>query len=148
MTGSIWRSVCLFVLVVTIAACGGESGLEITNARLAVPAGPNAALYFTASDSETDVLVGARTAVADSVEIHQVVMGEDGTMGMQPLDSLEVTADEDLVLSPGVMHLMLINADRLVEGDEITVTLQWEKAGDVSIQVPVVAPQDAVDEGG
>lgn len=138
---------CSVALAVAISACNG-GGLAISNPRLAVPTGPNAALYFTASDSESDVLLGATTDVADRVEIHEVVQGEDGMMGMRALDSLDVEPGQDLVLSPGVMHLMLVNVDRLVEGDEIRVTLHWKKAGDLTIEVPVVAAQEAVDENG
>lgn len=143
MTTVCRRPLVLSALAVAVGACSG-GGLEITEARLAAPAGPNAALYFTASDPDGDTLLGAVTDVADRVEIHEVVTAEDGTMGMHRLDSLELTTGQDMILAPGVMHLMLVNADRLVEGDEITVTLKWDRAGDVTIQVPVVAPGDVV----
>lgn len=141
-----WRitSLSLF-LVIFIAACSGGR-VEITEARLGVPTGPNAALYFTASGG-ADRLLGATTNVSDSIQIHASVANDDGTMGMQQLPSLELTADEELVLEPGGYHLMLIDVDSLEVGESIEVTLVWEKAGEITLDAEVVSPADAVHGG-
>lgn len=141
--------VLLGVVVVALVACGGDDvGVEISDTRVAAPTGPNAAMYFRATASGDDVLLGAETDVAGRIDMHVTVIGDDGTMGMHPVDSLEVTAEEDLILAPGESHLMLIEPDRFVEGDEISVTLIWEKAGEMTVDVPVVAPEDAMGDDG
>lgn len=132
------------MLAVTAAACGGTTpGVEVSDPRIGAPTGPNAALYFTAenhSDS-ADVLESATTDVAASVEIHETVMRDDGTMGMQPLaTSLEVAGGETLVLEPGGIHLMLIDVDRLEVGDTVEVTITWQNAGDMVVEAEVVDP--------
>lgn len=138
------------VLTAVVVACGGSgAGLVVSEARIGMPTGPNAALYFTVDNhtNGADVLEGAETTVAASVEIHETVAGDDGTMGMQPVDApLEVPANGVLVFEPGGLHLMLVDVNRLEVGDEIEVTLRWQNAGEVRIGALVVAPQDVAGE--
>ena len=66
--------VVLLTVAVAVVACGDSGGgLEVTDSRIGVPTGPNAALYFTVvNDSEeADALEGASTDVAGAVEIHE-----------------------------------------------------------------------------
>lgn len=143
------------VLVLTVAlmsaglaACGdGDSSSmpEIADARIGQPTGPNAALYLTASGYGTDdSLVGVSTDVAPTVEIHETTMGDDGTMGMQPVPELDLPAEGDLVLEPGGYHIMFIDVDRLDVGDTVEVTLEWENAGEQVITAEVVEPSDTM----
>lgn len=143
------RSVVSAVVVaLMLAACGGDDGgsVDISDARVGQPTGPNAALYFTAtSGGDDDRLLGASTDAASSVEIHETTMGDDGTMGMQAVDGLDLPAGGDLVLEPGGYHLMLLEADRMEVGDTIEVTITWEQAGDMTISADVVEPGETMD---
>lgn len=136
-------------LILCVVACGGsDSGLEVNVARIGAPTGPNAALYFTVENGTdgADTLDGASTDVAPSIEIHETIENDDGTMGMQPLETpLEVEAGGTLVFEPGGLHLMLIDVDRLDVGDTVSVTLQWQNAGEMVVEAEVVEPQDAVE---
>lgn len=134
------------ILVATVTACsGGDETIEVVDARLGEPAGPNAALYFTAwGGDEPDRLLGARAAVAAEVQIHETTTGEDGTMSMRPVDGLDLPADGELVLEPGGYHLMLVDVEGVEAGDEIDVTLIWENSGEWTIPVDVVAPADTM----
>lgn len=134
------------ILLATVTACSaGDDPIEVVDARLGEPAGPNAALYFTASGGdEPDRLLGARAAVAAEVQIHETTTGEDGTMTMRPVDGLDLPADGDLVLEPGGYHLMLVDVERVEAGDEIEVTLIWENSGEWTIPVDVVAPANTM----
>ncbi len=136
------------ILLAAVVSCSsGSETVEIGDARLGEPAGPNAALYFTASGGdEPDRLLGARAAVAAEVQIHQTTTGEDGTMSMRPVDGLDVPAGGELVLEPGGYHLMLVDVERVEAGDEIDVTLIWENSGELTITVDVVAPADTMDD--
>ena len=142
-------SLVVALIALLVAACDGSGGgPAITDVRLGQPTGPNAALYLTATGGgEADLLIGATTEVASAVEIHQTMMSDGGTMSMQPVESLELPADGRLVLEPGGYHMMLVDVERLAVGDVIEVTLQWETAGNQTIEAEVVAPGDTVDDG-
>jgi copper(I)-binding protein len=140
-----------YVLVMVVAAmalgaCGGPGGdLVVSDARIGKPTGPNAALYFTVENQSdvADVLESAGSAVAASVEIHETIAGDDGTMGMQPVDApLEVIPGARLIFEPGGFHLMLVDVDRLEVGDRVEITLTWKNAGERAIEAEVVEPQD------
>lgn len=134
------------LLVFGLVSCGGSERLEVGEARIGQPTGPNAALYFTASSGSADRLLGADTDAAASVELHESVMGDDGTVGMKPIDGLDLT-DGTMTLEPGGYHLMLVEARRMEIGDTIEVTLHWEKAGDVVIEAVVVDPAETMSDG-
>lgn len=141
------RSSALIVAILLVACGATSSGVQVAEARIGEPTGPNAALYFTAS-GPSDRLIGARTEAAASIQIHDTVDNDDGTTGMQHLDFLELPEDDELVLEPGGYHLMLIGVDRLRVGDEIEVTLIWEQAGEMTLEaVEVVSPADTVGDG-
>lgn len=136
------------ILLTAVVSCSsGDGTIEIVDARLGEPAGPNAALYFTVSGGdEPDRLLGARATVAADVQIHETTTGEDGTMSMRPVDGLDIPADGELILEPGRYHLMLVDVERVEAGDEIDVTLIWENSGEMTIPVDVVAPADTMSD--
>lgn len=80
------------------------------------------------------------TDVARQVEIHETTMDEDGTMSMRPVEVLDLPPGGELVLEPGGVHVMLIDADRLEVGESVEVVLTWERYGDMSIDAEVVEP--------
>ena len=65
----------------------------------------------------------------------------NGTMQMREVaGGLQVPAKGTVVLKPGSYHVMLIGLkNALKAGDSFPVTLVFEKAGNVSITVPVRA---------
>lgn len=136
------------VALVVAAGCGGETdGLQISDARVGAPTGPNAAMYFTARGAdEADSLRSASTDVANKIQIHETVTSDEGTMSMRPIARLELPAGGQLVLEPGGYHLMLVQVDELEVGDTISVTLTWEVAGEVTVEAEVVDPSDTMGE--
>lgn len=156
--GSTWRmsrrlslATVLTAVVVAASACGGAGSDQprVVDARIGQPTGPNAALYFTVEGyGQDDVLTGATTEVASSVQIHETTMADDGTMGMQEIASLDLPADGELVLEPGGYHLMLVEADRLDVGSTVEVTLTWQQAGDQTIEAEVVEPSETMGDMG
>lgn len=137
--------VVLALVAFGLAACAESDGeIDLSDVRVTEPTGPNAALYFTVTSGVADRLLGAETDAAASIRIHETVMGADGTMGMQPVESLEVNSGETLTLEPGGVHLMLIDAERLQVADEVEITLIWEDAGEQTVVAEVVEPADAM----
>lgn len=68
-------------------------------------------------------------------------MAMDGdVMRMRELaDGLVVPAGETVTLAPGGYHVMFMDLQKpLVKGEVISVTLTFEKAGDVTMDFPVI----------
>ncbi len=100
----------------------------------------NGVVYVTITNTgeEDDALVGAETDRAERIEIHEMIVA-DGTARMQPVDGpLPIPAGETVSLEPGGLHLMLVNLTEDIRlGDVYEVTLEFERAGEVTLQVPV-----------
>jgi len=96
-------------------------------------------LTITNQGEEADRLLGGETDVAAVVEIHEM-SEKDGVMEMRPLaDGLEIPAGETVELKPRGYHIMLIGLTRdLNRGDRYELTLQFEKAGEVTVTVEVL----------
>lgn len=102
-------------------------------------------MRITNNGDAADRLVAAETEMADVVEIHEVKMN-GGVMQMSPLmDGLEIPAGETVTLEPGGYHIMLIGlTESMLAGEEYTLTLTFEEAGEVELTVPILrtAPDD------
>lgn len=114
--------------------------LEITGAftRATLPNAPVGGGFFTIhnSGSEDDRLVSASTPIAKATQIHEMAM-EGDVMKMQELDDgLVIPAGETVVLEPGGMHLMMMGLTGAIkEGESVPVTLTFEKAGEVTLDL-------------
>lgn len=147
----------VLVSVLLLSACGSAAdmghqdgeGVEAHDfwARAALKDGTSAAYMLLHNHgSEDDALVGASSDVAAAVEIHLSKMGADGTMQMIPQESIALPADGEVELKPGSYHIMMIGLVKdLNVGDEITVTLHFEKHEDITLTIPVM---EAADMGG
>jgi copper(I)-binding protein len=70
-------------------------------------------------------IVGATSAVADTVELHET-MEHDGMVHMAPQLALEIPAADSVVFAPGGKHFMLRGLRRaLIVGEPIAVQLQF-----------------------
>ena len=108
------------------------------------PGAPTAAGYMTLTNNDTkdDRLVSAETDLAAVTELHRSEM-VDGVMRMraQP-EGLVLPAGETVRLEPGGYHLMLIDVERpFAAGERIPVTLTFESAGTVTVELSVDAPK-------
>lgn len=85
----------------------------------------------------SDRLVAARTDIAARVELHTMSM-DGNIMRMRQVDAVAVPAGQTVELKPGGLHLMLMDLKApLVAGSQFALTLQFEKAGDVKVDVQV-----------
>ena len=84
-----------------------------------------------------DRLVAVESSVAKKVELHTHSM-KDGVMRMRRISAVKVYPGEPAVLAPGGKHVMLKGLNRkLKEGEKFAVTLVFEKAGKVTVDVAV-----------
>ncbi|WP_300295536.1 DUF1775 domain-containing protein [Ferrovibrio sp.] len=94
-----------------------------------------------------DRLMKAASPVAESVELHTHVKDGDA-MRMRPVEDIPVPAKGQTGLVPGGYHVMLIGLKQpLKEGTQFPLTLTFEKAGTVTIQVPVMKAGSMGDAG-
>lgn len=117
--------------------------LEIAHpwSRATAPAAANGAAYMvlTANGKDTDRLVSAASPAAEKVELHTHLM-EDGVMKMRPVAGIEVTPGSPTALQPGGLHIMLLGLKHpLTKGKSFPLTLTFEKAGSVTVEVAVDA---------
>ena len=89
------------------------------------------------SGSQPDKLVSISTKVAQRVEMH-VTAREGEVMKMRQVQAFEIPARESYTLRPGGSHLMLVDLARpLKKGERFTMTLRFERAGELPIEVEV-----------
>ncbi len=107
-------------------------------ARASVLASRPGAAYVTIESTSDDTLIGASTPVAKRVMIHAVE--KDGDVSrMKHVEALELPAGQQVTLAPGGMHLMLMGLqDKLSEGTAFPMTLSFEIAGEITVDVSVL----------
>jgi copper(I)-binding protein len=109
----------------------------------ATPKGASAgAAYLTVTNNGAapDRLSCAGSEAAAQCQIHTMSM-ENGVMKMRPVEGgLEIKPGETVTLKPGGNHLMLMNLKHPLEaGKAVEATLQFEKAGPVKVEFPILA---------
>ncbi|MFQ5595183.1 MAG: copper chaperone PCu(A)C [Anaerolineae bacterium] len=138
---------CVFVIGV-LAACGvqGPAGPSLRARDVwsrPAPAGGTGVVYLTLENQgrQPDRLTGARSDIAEAVELHRTKM-EGDVMQMQPIaGGVEVPARSRVVFEPGGAHIMLIGLKRdLKAGDRFTVVLEFEKSGTLTVESEVRQP--------
>ncbi|MEM6305330.1 MAG: copper chaperone PCu(A)C [Pseudomonadota bacterium] len=109
--------------------------------RSATPSAKSGAAFMMLMNNsgEDDVLIAASSDVAPRVELHKHEMDENGVMKMTEIEGgIAIPAGGMHHMTRGGDHVMFMGlTEPLAQGSEITVTLTFEKAGDVEISVPV-----------
>ena len=104
----------------------------------ATPGAQSGAAYVSLmAHGDADRLIAVSTPAAKMAGLHKTVEA-DGVMKMEHVDGIDLPANGMLEMKPGGYHIMLMGlAQPLKEGDEVPVTLTFEKAGDVQVKVKV-----------
>ena len=146
--------------VTVVAATGGEDHhghgamkmapitlgpLEITApfSRATLPNAPVGGGFLTITNTgpEDDRLVSAASNIAGRTEVHEMAMQGDVMKMRELTDGLPVPAGATVDLKPGGFHIMFMDLKQpLVEGETVTVTLTFEKAGSVDVPLMIGAP--------
>lgn len=147
----------LLTLAFSPEALAGDAGMATAGdimiheswARASIGNAPNSAAYMTVMThgESGDKLVGAATPAAETAELHNHIM-EEGIAKMRPVDVIEVMPDEPVTLGPGGLHIMLMGLKGELEaGDTFPLTLTFENAGEVKVDVPIKSLKDAMKQG-
>jgi periplasmic copper chaperone A len=118
----------------------------------ATPTGAKTGAVYMTLDNKSgtaDRLTGASSDVADKLQIHEMKV-ENGVMQMREIPGgLPIPAGGSVVLKPISYHVMLIGLKKaLTAGEKFPLTLTFEKAGTISVTVPVQAMGATEDKGG
>ena len=113
-------------------------GSAVARASL-TPAAKTGAIYFMLMNHGTaaDRLLSVTTDVAARAEFHESAV-EDGVATMRKRDSIDLAPGAMVSLAPGGLHVMLFDLKGpLRKGDRFPVTLAFEKAGPMTVEVNV-----------
>ncbi len=88
---------------------------------------------------QDDRLIAAASDVAEKVELHTHIEDANGIMRMVHVEEgFELPKDGQIMMARGGHHVMFLGLNKqLNNGDVVHVTLTFEKAGNVEIDVPV-----------
>jgi hypothetical protein len=111
-------------------------------ARASIVPGRPAVVYFTVRNTgdAPDRLVAVASPRAARAHLHET-RHEGGVMRMAPVEALTVPPRGALALAPGGTHVMLMGLARpLAEGETVPLTLTFERAGEITVEVVVGKP--------
>lgn len=122
---------------------GSGMAIEGLWARATAPRAPTGAVYVSITNTadEADRLTGAEGDIADRIELHDAGIDDDGVMQMREIeDGIALPAGQTVELAPQGRHIMLIGLDGpLVEGEAFPLTLSFEQAGAITVDISVTS---------
>jgi hypothetical protein len=119
----------------------GDLTIEHAWSRATIGADRPGVFYveITNGGSADDALVGIATPVAGMPILHETVV-TDGVASMPHAMPIPVPAGQTVALAPGGFHGMLMGlTSALTEGDSFPVTLTFQTAGEITVDVAVLS---------
>ena len=97
-------------------------------------------LTITNKGTTPDRLIAARSPASNKVEVHEMKM-DGNVMTMRELEKgLEIPAGATVTLKPGGYHIMFMGLKApLAKDAKVPVTLVFEKAGSIDVELKVEA---------
>ena len=120
---------------------GQDGGIEVRDvfSRATIGEATSGVVYLTIVNhaSGPDRLMTASTRAAARTDLHMTVRDGD-IVRMRRLETIEIEAGGTVAFKPGGAHVMLSGlAAPLREGDSFELTLEFEAAGQMRLEVPV-----------
>ncbi len=118
----------------------GTLHIDHPYARATVTAQSVGGGYMTIENKgPADRLLAVSTDISSSVGLHSMTM-EGDVMHMTPVKAIDIPSGATVVLSPGGLHIMFMGLKApLKAGDSFPMTLKFEKAGEIKVDVKVEA---------
>lgn len=140
MTLRILAIIAISTLFSLGTAHASDIQIEHQYARAASPIAKSGAafMHIMNNGTENDRLIAVRTDAAKMPELHTHLM-EDGVAKMRQVEGgFEIFVDEPTILKRGGLHIMLMGLTRpFIQGETITLILVFERAGEITIEVPI-----------
>ena len=136
------------VLCLSAASAGAETftagALKVVDpwARATAPSAKAGGAFMVIENTgaEGDRLLSASADIAGRAEVHETTM-VDNVMRMRAVGEIAIAAGGKVELKPGGYHVMLMDLKgALTEGGTFPLVLHFEKAGDMTLTVPIQAP--------
>ncbi len=131
-------------LLLNVAAHAGEPSKTITISDLWMRASlgrvPTTAAYVKIENRGTteDKLLAVSTPAAAKAHIHNSVTTDAGVAQMLAVTALSVKPGEKVDLTPGAMHIMIMNLKApLKAGAMVPMTFKFEQAGEITVEAEV-----------
>jgi periplasmic copper chaperone A len=124
-------------------AASAHDGIRIEDpyARVSGATAKSGAVFMTILNhsAQDDRLVSVTTDAAERAELHTHTQDANGVMQMGEVpEGFPIAGTEAHALDRGGDHIMLFGLTRaLKQGDIVTLTLTFERSGDITIAVPV-----------
>ncbi|WGW03675.1 copper chaperone PCu(A)C [Tropicibacter oceani] len=120
-------------------------------ARAAMPGAKTGAAFMVIGNdgAEADRLIDARSDIAARVELHTHIANSEGVMQMVHVEEgFEIPAEGQHLLARGGDHVMFMGLSQsLVQGESVKVTLVFEKAGEIEVEIPVDLERKPMHQG-
>ena len=122
------------------ARAGASQSIEVSTAYVQVPhaAGTTVAYVVIRNNGAADRLVAARTSAGGRVTFR--VASGPGASVMGTVASVRIPAHATLSMRPNGVHMLITGAGPMRGGREITLTLRFAHAGQVSVVAQVTNP--------
>ena len=124
------------------ASCTSPDAIEVKDAwtRDTIGRTANAAIFMRIESSAVDRLTSASAPVARSTSL-MTFEGGGGAMRMRTVPAIDIPANAPVSLDPNGLHVWLEGLhEPLKQGQEFPLALRFEKAGERSVTVKVIAP--------
>lgn len=137
------KSLFLSVAVVGLAGAvqAGDIVIKDPYARVSTKMSKSGAAFMEIENAGDagDRLIGARSDVSAVTELHTHIEGDGGVMRMVEVkQGFAVPAHGKALLARGGDHVMLMGLKHpLKQGDVVHLTLIFQNAGEVAVEVPV-----------
>ena len=120
----------ILLLLLSLLALPVRAQVEVGGAwvRPTVEGQLGTGAFMTLRSREPLRLVGASSAVAGVVEIHEMAL-QNNVMRMRAIEALPLPAGQPVELKPGGYHVMLMDLKRTLRaGEQVATELQFETA--------------------
>ena len=144
----VFAAVTTIVAALMLAACSPSGAAKPTVENVWGHASPDMAdtgaffMVIRNPGNQADKLTSARSDACGVVELHEMFMNADGTMGMRPVTggAIEIPAGGSVELKPGGLHVMCLQKKgEFKDGAKIPLTLVFEKGGELKTEAEIRA---------
>ncbi len=133
------KLLALFFLLLSLTFAETHIVVEDPWVRAVPPVSTMSAAFMKIKNTgkEEDYLVGVKSSVSKTAEIHTTIM-EDGLMKMRQLKEVRIPPGESVEFKPMGKHIMLIDLNKpLRAGDKVKLILIFKKSGEITVTAPV-----------
>jgi copper(I)-binding protein len=139
---------CLMILLTACVPAGrplaSQNGIEIYQASIRLSGGDMPAagyLLIKNTSAINDRLVNVQADFAEESMLHQSVVDSNGVASMNMLTAIDVPAGQMVELKPGSFHIVFLGLKPgLKAGNTVTLLLQFQRAGAISVQAQLTNP--------